>query len=86
MGVTHSPPKCFKLDSHLIRFEYLKGHSKYSVLIRLGTGQRRGCVKTSYKAIRGEDSVPWAWVVAVRREMEESGEILGEEWIGFGDC
>lgn len=45
MGVTHSPPKCFKLDSKPIRFEYLKGHANYSVLIRLGTGQRSGVVR-----------------------------------------
>ena len=37
VGTTHSSPKCFKLDSsNLIRFEYLKEHCNYSVVIRLG--------------------------------------------------
>lgn len=56
-------------------------------MIKLGIRQGSGCYKSSYKAIRGGNSVypgagecQWEW-----REVEESGEIWGEEWMGFGE-
>lgn len=58
-----------------------------SVVIKLGIRQGSGCYKSSYKAIRGGNSVypgagecQWEW-----REVEESGEIWGEEWMRFGE-
>ena len=38
MGPPTLPSKCSKLDSCLIRFEYLNDHSNCSAVIRLGMG------------------------------------------------
>ena len=51
-------PKCFKLDSNLIRFEYLKDDCNYSVVIWLGAGWGWcGCGEISYSDVRGENLV-----------------------------
>lgn len=51
-------PKCFKLDSNLIRFEYLKDDCNYSVVIWLGAGWGWcGCGEISYRDVRGENLV-----------------------------
>lgn len=58
-------PKCFKLDSSLFKFEYVKDHTKYGVVIRLGTGWGVDLVRPVTRLVE-DFGVPWSRRVAMR--------------------